>query len=82
MTDRTLRTISQRLSLRKPQADSLEILGEILERVTIGKRADLASTLKTVQALCSEFGWFKVEDFELSSHRFASLWPPASARRV
>lgn len=64
MTDRTLRTISQRLSLRKPQADSLEILGEILERVTIGKRADLASTLKIVQALCSEFGWSKVEDFE------------------
>ncbi len=64
MTERTLRTISQRLSLRKPQADSLEILGEILERVTIGKRADLASTLKTVQALCSEFGWSKVEDFE------------------
>jgi type III restriction enzyme len=64
MPDRTLRTISQRLSLRKPQADSLEILGEILERVAIGKRADLASTLKTVQALCDEFGWSKVEDFE------------------
>ena len=64
MTERTLRTISQRLSLRKPQADSLEILGEILERVAIGKKADLASTLKTVQALCDEFGWSKVEDFE------------------
>lgn len=40
MTNRHLRAVTQRLSLRKPQADSLEILAEVLERVTLAKGAD------------------------------------------
>src|SRR5262245_37972564 len=64
MSDRTLRNIAQRLSLRKPQSDSLEILAAILERAAISKGTDTAATLKTVQDLCRENGWPMVEDFE------------------
>ncbi len=64
MTDRTLRTITQRLSLRKPQADSLEILGEILENTSLGKGIDPAAALAAVQALCRNNGLPMVEDFE------------------
>jgi type III restriction enzyme len=64
MTDRTLRSITQRLSLRKPQADSLEILAEVLERVTLGNSADTAVALSMVQSLCRELGRLQIEYFE------------------
>jgi len=54
MADRALRAVTQRLSLRKPQADSLEILAEVLERVTLGKDTDPASALTVVRDLCGE----------------------------
>ena len=57
-TDGPPRMISQLLSLRKPRTDSLEILGEILERATIGKegppRLDLenrAGSLRRVRVV-------------------------------
>lgn len=70
MTNRTLRNITQRLSLRKPQSDSLEILAEVLERAALVKGGDNAAALEIVQKVCQENGWPKVEDFE---HEFPSL---------
>ena len=45
MIDRTVRTISQRLSLRKPQSDSLEILADVLSRVELLKGYDAEAAL-------------------------------------
>jgi type III restriction enzyme len=70
MTNRTLRSITQRLSLRQPQADSLEILADVMERVDLVKGADPAVALMQIQELCKEHGWANVEDFE---HEFPSL---------
>jgi len=64
MNNRILRNVAQRLSLRKPQADSLEILAEILERTQLCKGADPAAALAAIQALAAERGWLKIEDFE------------------
>jgi type III restriction enzyme len=47
--DRTVRTISQRLSLRKPQADSLEILADVLGRVVLTKGGDAAAALEAIR---------------------------------
>lgn len=49
MIDRTVRTISQRLSLRKPQADSLEILADVLGRVVLSKGGDAAAALEAIR---------------------------------
>lgn len=49
MIDRTVRTISQRLSLRKPQADSLEILADVLGRVALSKGGDAAAALEVIR---------------------------------
>jgi type III restriction enzyme len=70
MTDRTLRSITQRLSLRKPQSDSLEILVDVLERVALTKGGDNGAALGQVQTLCKVHGWSPVEAFE---HEFPSL---------
>jgi type III restriction enzyme len=64
MADRAVRTVTQRLSLRKPQADSLEILADVLERVTLGKSTDLASALGAVRDVCGERSLPQVNDFE------------------
>jgi type III restriction enzyme len=47
--DRTVRTISQRLSLRKPQADSLEILADVLGRVELSKDGDAGAALEAIR---------------------------------
>ncbi len=49
MIDRTVRTIIQRLSLRKPQADSLEILADVLGRVALSKGGDAAAALEAIR---------------------------------
>ena len=49
MTDRIVRSINQRLSLRKPQSDSLEILADVLEKVGLSKGADAAAALEAIQ---------------------------------
>jgi type III restriction enzyme len=59
MTDPALRSITQRLSLRAPQAASLEILADVLGRVTLGKGVDPALALAAIHA-----AYPAVEDFE------------------
>lgn len=59
MTDRIARTISQRLSLRKPQSESLEILADVLSRIELSKGCDAAAALA---AICDLYP--SVEDFE------------------
>src|SRR5215831_779563 len=56
---RIVRTVSQRLSLRPPQAVSLEILDDVLSRIDIGKLGDTAAALSAIRA-----AYPKVEDFE------------------
>lgn len=65
MTDRIARTISQRLSLRSPQSDSLEILADVVSRVDLGKGSDPAVALATIRDT-----YPTVEEFE---HDFPSL---------
>lgn len=59
ITKQSLKMVTQRLSLRPPQARSLEILVEVLERIELGKGADPAATLAAVRE-----AWPQVEDFE------------------
>ncbi len=65
MSDRTVRTINQRLSLRGPQTDSLEILADIVTKMELTKGGDTA----TVLAAIHDF-YPGVEAFE---HDFPSL---------
>jgi type III restriction enzyme len=65
VSDRTVRSISQRLSLRKPQTDSLEILADVLAKTELTKVGDAAAAL----AIIRDF-YPNVEDFE---HAFPSL---------
>lgn len=65
MTDRTVRTINQRLSLRKPQLDSLEILADVASRIALAKGGDPAAALAAMRDL-----YPSVTDFE---HEFPSL---------
>lgn len=56
--DSKAQTIKNRLSLRKPQADSLEILQKITDILTLKNDNDVASELEKVRALyptCSNF---------------------------
>jgi len=48
VSDRTVRTISQRLSLRKPQTDSLEILADIVTKMELTKGGDTAAVLDAI----------------------------------
>ncbi len=56
--NRTANQIKNRLSLRQPQADSLDILSAITDRLTLKKNADIQSELAKVKSLyptCSDF---------------------------
>ena len=57
--NRSVNTISGRLSLRPPQRDSLEILARVTDIISLNKNRDLASDLAVIQ---SEFP--TVTDFE------------------
>lgn len=59
MSDRTVRSISQRLSLRKPQLDSLEILADVVGKIELSKGGDPAAALATIRE-----SFPTVEDFE------------------
>ncbi len=61
MTDRTVRTIAQRLSLRSPQAASLEILADVLERIELSKDADPAAALAAIREAYPQVGDFERE---------------------
>ncbi|WLA81955.1 DEAD/DEAH box helicase [Bradyrhizobium elkanii] len=65
MNDRNVRTISHRLSLRKPQSDSLEILADVLDRIKLSKGSDPDVTLAAIRD-----AYPSVEAFE---HDFPSL---------
>ena len=56
---RIVRTINQRLSLRPPQAVSLEILDDVLGRIEITKLSDPNIALAAIRA-----AYPRVEDFE------------------
>jgi type III restriction enzyme len=51
MANREVRTLIQRLSLRSPQATSLEILAEVLETITLEKGGDPVAALDLIRAL-------------------------------
>ncbi len=56
--NRTANQIKNRLSLRQPQADSLDILSTITDTLTLKKNADIESELAEVKSLyptCSDF---------------------------
>ena len=57
--NRELHSITQRLSLRKPQADSLEILAEVLERIPLGKDIADGQALAVIRER-----WPSFQDFE------------------
>jgi type III restriction enzyme len=59
MSIQHINAISNRLSLRPPQRDSLEILARVCEIATLSKDADMMSSLEAIK---SEFS--SVEDFE------------------
>ena len=59
MTDRIARSISQRLSLRKPQSESLEVLADVVGRIELYKGGDAAAALAVIRDL-----YPSVEDFE------------------
>jgi len=59
VTERIVRTIAQRLSLRKPQAECLEILADVIDRISLAKDYDLKSALLAIQEL-----YPSIEEFE------------------
>jgi type III restriction enzyme len=61
LNDRHVRTISQRLSLRKPQADSLEILADVLGKVELSKGSDAAAALEVIRDSYSSVEAFERE---------------------
>lgn len=56
---RAISQIAQRLSLRKPQTRSLEILADILDRVALSKETDILPVLDAIRA-----GYPNIESFE------------------
>ncbi|CAN7758875.1 DEAD/DEAH box helicase family protein [Ensifer adhaerens] len=65
MTDRNVRTISQRLSLRKPQTDSLEILADVVDKIEVSKTSNTEAMLAVIRE-----DYPSVEAFE---HDFPSI---------
>jgi len=65
VSERHVRTITQRLSLRRPQSESLEILADVLSRIELSKGGGPAAALDAIRS-----AYPSVEDFE---HDFPSL---------
>ena len=57
--NRTVKNISARLSLRRPQDESLDILARVLEGIELSKDADLEHDLEVIRGMYSS-----VQDFE------------------
>ena len=57
--DSIKKQIKQRLSLRKPQIDALDLLADCLGRIEFSKEADIAKSLKAIQSI-----YPSVKDFE------------------
>jgi type III restriction enzyme len=65
VTNRIIRIISQRLSLRNPQSDALEILDDVISKIVLSKDGDAEAALATIRGF-----YPNVETFE---HEFPSL---------
>lgn len=50
MLQRQLHQIKARLSLRKPQAEALDILADVLDTIEFSKGADVAAALEAIRA--------------------------------
>ncbi len=61
MNSSTINAISNRLSLRTPQRDSLEILARLIGELELSKDADLETGMKTVASLYPTFQEFERE---------------------
>mgnify|MGYP003999518231 FL=1 len=59
MSSSTINAISNRLSLRTPQRDSLEILAKLIKELDLSKDADLEAGMKTVASLYPTFKEFE-----------------------
>lgn len=59
MNEKLVRSISARMSLRTPQADSLSILADVADTVTLNKTTDVSAALEQIKALYPH-----VEEFE------------------
>lgn len=57
--NRTVRNISARLSLRRPQDESLDILARVLESIELSKDLDLERDLEVIKSM-----YPSVQDFE------------------
>ena len=57
--NRETNLITNRLSLRKPQRESLEILADILDQISLGENNDLPQSLEIIKNL-----YPTVQDFE------------------
>ena len=60
---RALHQIVQRLSLRKPQAISLERLADVVDLIAPSKRTDVEAALSTVQSTYPDVVDFGAHDF-------------------
>lgn len=59
MSERILRSVTQRLSLRKPQSESLEILADVLARIDLSKDGTAEAALASIRD-----AYPNVEEFE------------------
>jgi type III restriction enzyme len=59
MSSSTINAISNRLSLRAPQRESLEILAKLIKELDLSKDADLDAGMKTVASLYPTFKEFE-----------------------
>jgi type III restriction enzyme len=64
MSSSTINAISNRLSLRTPQRESLEILAKLVKTLDLSKDADLVQNVKEVASLYPTFKEFE-RDFPL-----------------
>lgn len=55
MSSTTINAISNRLSLRTPQRESLEILNKLVQELDLSKDADLQVSMQKVASLCPTF---------------------------
>ena len=74
--DYKAQTIKNRLSLRQPQADSLEILTNLTEALDLVKNASVTDTLVKVRAL-----YPTCTDFERDFPSVCFPWLPVLGRR-
>lgn len=59
MSSRTINAVSNRLSLRTPQRESLEILAKLVQELDLSKDTDLEAGVKTVASLFPTFKEFE-----------------------